>query len=82
MGRQFADDSATPDPIATHDDSYGHCIASDRPMHGEATAGNGSFNFSGKQYATDFSGYGKSVNGSKATSVNVTGDRAERGSES
>ena len=82
MGRQFANDSMTPEPIAEHEDSYGHCLASDRPMHEEATAGNGSFNWDAGHYATDFSGYGKSAGGSKATSVDVTGDKANRGAES
>lgn len=87
MGRQFANDSMTPEPISTHDDSYGNCLANDRPMHTDTTPGLGSFNWSGKQYSDDFDGgfkkYGVAVGSApKATGQTISGDKADRGKES
>lgn len=84
MGRQFADDSMTPPPIADHDDEYKNCIPTDRPMHENTTPGMGAFNWDAGHYATDFSSYGKqvaSVAPSKVT-VDVNPHAANRGDES
>lgn len=63
---QFADDSMTPSPISVSRDKYKNEIPSDRPMHNEATAGEGSWNFGAGHYDDSpgkggFGGYGKSV---------------------
>lgn len=86
MGRQFADDSATPSPISVSRDKYQNEIPSDRSSHDNTTPGLGSFNWSAEHYDTDFSSYGTSVEDkgktpSKETmSVNV--HAADRGKES
>lgn len=69
-------------------DAFDNEIAEDRPMHENTTAGNGSFNFGGKQYSEDWQGgnraYGVSVGtpspSRETTDVNV--HSADRGSES
>lgn len=88
---QWADDSMTPAPISVSRDKYKNEIPSDRPMHNEATAGEGGFNFSGNQYDDSpgkggFGSYGKSVNdlgqNPQVERTSVDNSRADRGRES
>jgi len=88
MGRQFANDSMTPEPISVSRDQYQNEIPSDKPMHDNTTPGKGSFAWSEGHYSTDFnagfSGYGQSVKdkGQSASTVYVDNSRADRGKES
>ena len=90
MGKQFADDSMTPDPISVSRDKYGNEIPSDRPYHGENTPGKGGWAWNEGHYSTDFDAgfgsYGKSVEDKgkspKSESTSISGGRADRGKES
>ena len=83
MGKQFANDSMTPGPISVSRDKYQNEIPTDQPNHENTTPAEGGFNWSGNQYATDFSSYGQSVGGgSSASRTAVDVSRADRGAES
>lgn len=76
-------------PIKVSYDQFGNEITSDRPMHGEATAGDGGFHFSGNQYDDSpgkggFGSYGVSVDygQNKPERSTVDNGRADRGKES
>lgn len=63
---QFADDSMTPSPISVKRDKFYNEIPSDQPMHENATAAEGGFNFSAGHYDDSpgkggFGSYGRSV---------------------
>jgi hypothetical protein len=80
----------SPSPIKVNKDKFGNELAVDRPMHDEATAQMGDWNFGGNQYDDSPGKGGYGSYGSKVTdlgqspkvertSVNV--GRAERGKE-
>lgn len=86
MGRQFANDSMTPDPISVSRNEYKDEMPSDRPMHDDTTPGHSNPQYTGRHYSDDFNGgfkpYGKSVGEApKATSQSISGDKANRGDE-
>jgi hypothetical protein len=89
MGRQFANDSMTPEPISVSRDKFKNEIPSDRPMHGESTPGKGSWSFGEGHYSDDWNGgyssYGVSVEdkGQNPSSsvVSVDNGRADRGKD-
>lgn len=60
-------------------DSAGNEIASDEPMHANATPGEGESNYGGPQYSNDFRSYGVAVNppavGGSNQSVDVASNR-------
>lgn len=63
-------------------DKHNHELPEDRNMHTESTAGEGAFNFSGNQYATDFKSYGVAVNApDNSQRISVDTSRADRGKE-
>jgi hypothetical protein len=87
-GRQFANDVATPDPIAVSRDQYQDEIPTDRPSHENTTPGLSASMYTGRHYSDDFMGgyenYGVSV-GSKGASketITVNPNSADRGKES
>jgi hypothetical protein len=81
MGRQFADDSMTPDPIKVSRDKYMDEIPSDRPMHENTTPGHSNPAYTGRQYDDDVKS-GTNVGAApKATVQGVAGDKADRGPE-
>lgn len=90
MGRQWANDSMTPEPIGISRDAFGNEWAKDRPMHADTTAGEGTTNFDDAtgQYSQDWKGgfrsYGKSVSAPEISrsSVVVDNNAANRGPES
>ena len=90
MGRQFANDSMTPDPISVSRDEYKDEIPSDRPMHENTTPGMSAGLYKGRHYSDDWMGgfrsYGVSVkdNGQSPSkeSADVSIHRADRGKES
>ena len=86
MGRQFADDSMTPEPISVSRDEYKDEIPSDRPYAENCTPGHSNPLYTGRQYSDDWNGgyraYGKSVGAApKASVVGIEGDKANRGPE-
>lgn len=88
MGRQFANDSMTPEPISVSRNQYKDEIPSDRPSHEDTTPGHSNPMYTGKHYSDDFNGgfksYGVSV-GSKGASkeeMSVNPHAANRGDES
>lgn len=87
-GRQYADDSMTPEPLSVTYDPFANEIAADRPMHTDTTPGEGKFNFAGKQYSEDWMGgnkeYGVDVkpSGPSRESMDVNVGAANRGNES
>jgi hypothetical protein len=86
-GRQFANDSATPEPISVSRDKYENEVPSDRPMHENTTPAKGSWSFDEGHYSDDnnggYSPYGVSVKDRGQTStVYVDNSRADRGRES
>ena len=81
MGRQFADDSMTPDPISVSRNQYMDEIPSDRPMHGDCTPGHSNPAYTGRQYAGNPMGGTPVGGGSKATSTDVNVHEATRGKE-
>jgi hypothetical protein len=54
----YSDQAAS---IKVNRDKNNNEIPVDQPMHTEATAGEGAFNFGGGQYAQDFKSYGVNV---------------------
>jgi hypothetical protein len=81
MGRQFANDSMTPEAISVSRDSYQGEIPSDRTSHGDATPGHSNGMYSGRHYANDVKG-GTSVSGkSSATTIGVNPHDNKRGEE-
>lgn len=65
-------------------DKYNNEIPTDRPMHDNATPEvSGGINYSGKQYSTDFSSYGVSVDSgsSMPSTVTVDNSKADRGKD-
>jgi len=76
MGRQFADDSMTPDPISVSRNQYKDEIPTDRPEHANATPEHSNPMYSGRQYApaiqsgTSVSDLGQSPS-KETTDVNV-----------
>ena len=87
MGRQFANDAATPSPVSVSRDQYKNEIPSDPgEEHNNSTPGMGSFHWEGKQYSDDWMGgnknYGVAVTPPSATTVTVRGDDASRRKES
>jgi hypothetical protein len=85
MGRQFANDSMTPEPISVSRNQYKDEIPSDRPMHDDTTPGHSNPLYTGRHYApspmggTSVSDKGQSPSKS-TTDVNV--HVANRGDES
>ena len=86
MGRQFANDSMTPEPISVSRDKYQDEIPSDRTNHGNATPEHSNPTYTGRQFSDDWMGgyenYGVAVEAPKATSVVVNPNKAVRGDES
>lgn len=81
MGRQFANDSMTPDPIGVSRNEHMDEMPSDRPMHEDSTPGHSNPAYTGRQYNTDVKG-GKDVGAApKATTVGINNNRADRGPE-
>lgn len=82
MGRQFANDSMTPDPISVSRNQYKDEIPSDRPMHEDSTPGHSNPGYTGRQYNTDVKP-GSAVSGGAASKqvVDVDVHRADRGKE-
>jgi hypothetical protein len=86
-GRQFANDSATPEPISVSRDEYGCEIASDRPMHENSTPEHSNPAYTGRQYSDDWKGgfeeYGVAVSGKSSSSeTTINPNSADRGKES
>jgi len=84
MGRQFADDAMTPEPISVSRDAAMDEIPTDRPMHENTTPGESGGLYQGLHYAKDFKSYGvevASVAPSRET-MDVNVHKADRGSES
>lgn len=88
MGRQFANDAATPDPISVSRDGHKNEIPSDRPYHDDTTPGHSNSLYVGRQFDTivkEGTGYGVSVTDKgqspsrEVTSVDVHG--ADRGKD-
>jgi len=88
--RQFANDFATPDPIAVTRDQYKDEIPTDRPYHTDTTPGHSNPTYTGRQYSDDWSGgfetYGVSVTDKGQSpsreTVSVNPNSADRGKES
>jgi hypothetical protein len=87
-GRQFANDSMTPEPISVSRDKYQDEIPSDRTNHSNTTPEMSGGLYQGRHYSDDWMGgfekYGVSV-GSTAPSkeqVSVNPNSADRGKES
>jgi len=88
--RQFANDVATPDPIAVNRDQYKDEMPTDRPYHMNTTPEHSNPTYTGRQYSDDWMGgfenYGVSVadrgqSPSKEV-VSVNPNSADRGKES
>jgi len=86
QGRQYADGPVEKLAV-TYNQDYSE-IAEDRTMHTNTTPGEGSWNWSGNQYSTDFGGgesksYGSPVadQGESPKEVSVDNSRADRGRE-
>ena len=86
MGRQFANDSMTPEPISVSRDKYQDEIPSDRTNHTNATPEHSNPTYTGRQFSDDWMGgyenYGVAVGAPKATTVVVNPNKAVRGDES
>jgi hypothetical protein len=88
MGRQFANDVATPSPVPVKRDSFQNEIPGDPgEEHMNSTPEMGAFNWDAKHYADGWKGgnkpYGVTVTPpSGGTSEMVKGDAADRGKES
>jgi len=87
-GRQFANDSMTPEPISVSRDKYQNEVPSDRPNHTDTTPGKGSWSWGEGHYSDDnnggYSSYGVAVKdqGQTSSTVYVDNSRADRGKES
>lgn len=89
-GRQFANDSMTPEPISVSRDKYQDEIPSDRSNHGNTTPEMSASLYTGRHYSDDWMGgyeaYGVSVSdGGKSPSketISVNPNSADRGKES
>lgn len=87
---QFANDSMTPAPLTVTRDKFGNEIAADKPMHENATPGEGSWSFDEEHYDDGpskggFQSYGTAVSGNDGPSserTTVDNSRADRGKES
>jgi hypothetical protein len=87
MGRQFANDSMTPEPISVSRDKYKDEIPSDRTNHENSTPEHSNPSYTGRQFSDDWDGgfkpYGVNVGKpADATEVGIKGDVADRGRES
>lgn len=88
--RQFANDFATPDPIAVTRDQYKDEMPTDRPYHTDTTPGHSNPTYVGRQYSDDFNGgfspYGVTVmdkgQSPSREQVAVNPNSADRGKES
>lgn len=85
-GRQFANDSATPEPIAVSRDRFEDEIPTDRPMHTGCTPEHSNPLYEGHHYSEDWKGgyekYGTSVSGEASSKeVAVNPHSADRGKE-
>ena len=89
-GRQFANDSMTPEPIAVRRDKYDDEIPTDRPEHENTTPGMSQALYVGRQYSSDWMGgfdaYGVSVKDMGKTpsreTMSVNPNSADRGRDS
>lgn len=86
-GRQFARNPYDSDNyLDVSRNQYNDEIPEDRPMHAEATPGHSNPAYVGRHYASDFSGYGKSVEDKGQSPSRETMDNnphaADRGKES
>jgi len=89
-GRQFANDSMTPEPIAVSRDEFKDEIPTDRPMHTGCTPEHSNSLYTGRQYSDDWKGgyenYGTSVadqgKSPSRETVSVNPHSADRGKES
>lgn len=89
-GRQFANDSMTPEPISVRRDKFNDEIPSDRPMHENTTPGMSQSLYEGRHYSDDWMGgfesYGVSVKDMGKTpvreQVSVNPNSATRGKDS
>lgn len=68
MGRQFANDSMTPEPISVSRDQYQGEIPTDRTSHEDTTPGHSNGMYSGRQYNSDVKG-GSPVSGKSSVST-------------
>lgn len=88
MGRQFANDSMTPEPIDVSRDKFKNEIPSDRPCHDDTTPGHSNESYVGRQFDTQVkegTGYGVSVAGKGQSPSRETADvnvhSADRGKD-
>ena len=87
-GRQFANDSATPDPISVSRNQYKDEIPTDRTNHEDCTPGHSNPMYVGRQYSDDWNGgyenYGVSVgsSGPSKEQTTINPNSADRGKES
>jgi len=89
-GRQFANDSATPEPISVSRNEFKDEIPTDRPMHDNTTPEHSNQAYTGRQYSDDWRGgydnYGVSVadqgQSPSREQTTINPNSADRGRES